>query len=510
MEGHNSTKQIKYGSLMSYLTIFINIILGIVYTPWILRMIGSSHYGLYTLATSLISLFLMDFGMSAAVTRFLAKYRAEGETEKINTFVGFSIKFYLFITAVVMVVLVGVFLNIDRIYGNLTSDELETFKVVFLITAFFLVFCFPVNVCNGILNAYEEFVALKSIDLLNKVGTVVVTVIALIWNGGLYSLILINGAFNLIAFAAKLIVIKMCVPIHASFVHTGRGEVKEVFSFSVWSTIQSISNQAIFNLMPSVLAMVVNTLAITIYGFASQMEGYVYNITSAINGMFIPRISKIIVGKEDAKDVLPLMVKVGRINHSVAMILLIGLTLLGQEFVRLWVGPEYSRLYYCILLLAYPYFITAPQQIAYNSVIVLNKVKYTAIINVAAGILNLCVAYFIAGKFGVVGVCAVTCLVFTLRAVCHNIIYRFVLKIDIWRFFQQCQIKLLLPFFLTCILAYLTIRLIPCPVMAGGVTGWMWFGLKCAIVAVIYVIIMWICGWNKEEKALICSVIKRR
>ena len=73
----NSSKQIKLGALMSYFAIAFNMIAGLIYTPWMISEIGSSNYGLYTLATSLITLFVMDFGMSAAVTRFISKYRAE-------------------------------------------------------------------------------------------------------------------------------------------------------------------------------------------------------------------------------------------------------------------------------------------------------------------------------------------------------------------------------------------------------------------------------------------------
>ena len=65
----NSSKQIKFGALMSYFAIAVNIVAGLVYTPWMITKIGQGNYGLYTIASSLITLFVMDFGMSAAVGR---------------------------------------------------------------------------------------------------------------------------------------------------------------------------------------------------------------------------------------------------------------------------------------------------------------------------------------------------------------------------------------------------------------------------------------------------------
>ena len=41
-------KQIKYGALISYIALFINIVIGLVYSPWVIRSIGKADYGLYT------------------------------------------------------------------------------------------------------------------------------------------------------------------------------------------------------------------------------------------------------------------------------------------------------------------------------------------------------------------------------------------------------------------------------------------------------------------------------
>ena len=49
--------------------------------------------------------------------------------------------------------------------------------------------------------------------------------------------------------------------------------------------------------------MVANTMAITLYGFANVIEGYVFTITQAINGLFMPKVSRDIVEENDARNV---------------------------------------------------------------------------------------------------------------------------------------------------------------------------------------------------------------
>lgn len=500
------SSQIKKGSIISYFTIFLNIILGIIYTPWILHKVGSSNYGLYTLATSLITIFLLDFGMSAAVSRFISNFRAQNNISAISEFVGLAVKFYAIICCVLSVVLVIVYFNISSIYSNLTLNEIQTFRIVFIINAFFLVICFPVNIANGILNAFEQYVWLKGTEIINKIGTVIVTIVALLLGGGIYALIFINGFFNLVTFIVKLIIIKHQTPVQVSLKSNGEVSFRQIISFSVWTTVNTISQQMIFNLIPSVLAMVTNTLAITLYGFANIIEGYVYTITQAINGLFMPSVSRLIVNEEDAKNVLPLMIKVGRINQSVVTLLLIGLMTLGKEFVHLWVGDEYSDLYVCILCLSLPYFVSASQQIANTSVVVMNKIKYSAIINLITGLINIGVAYFVAQVFGVIGVCIVTGIVFLIRTLCMNVVFKKVLNIDIITFFRECHVKMLPGIIVSLVLSYILIYLIP--LNSSGIRGWCYFGIKALFVALIYFVVMWIMSWNTFEKSLILSLLR--
>ena len=90
----STSKQIKYGAILSYLSIVLNVVAGLIYTPWMVKIIGQSDYGLYTLAYSLISLFLIDFGLSSATARYVSKYHAEGNEKKVNDFLGVIYKLY--------------------------------------------------------------------------------------------------------------------------------------------------------------------------------------------------------------------------------------------------------------------------------------------------------------------------------------------------------------------------------------------------------------------------------
>ena len=297
-----SSRQIKWGAILSYVSIAVNIISGLLYTPWMVATIGESQYGLYTLANSVITLFLVDFGLSSATGRYLSKYNAEGDQESAERFLGVVYKLYLLIDAVILTILVSVFFLMDRIFVNLTPAELEQFRVVYAISAVFSVINFPFVTFNGILTAYEKFIPLKIADLLYRLCNVSFTVIALLLGYGLYALVAVHAVVGILTLVFKYILIRRLTPAKVRFGNTDRGLYREIFGFSIWVTISALAGRLVFNITPSILGIVANSTAIAIFGIVTTIEGYVFSITTAISGIFMPRISRIVAGTHAEDD----------------------------------------------------------------------------------------------------------------------------------------------------------------------------------------------------------------
>ena len=69
-----------YFSLVMNFWVFYLFVVGLVYTPYMLRMLGQSEYGLYSLAASIIAyLTVLDLGFGNAIVRYTAKFEAEGK-----------------------------------------------------------------------------------------------------------------------------------------------------------------------------------------------------------------------------------------------------------------------------------------------------------------------------------------------------------------------------------------------------------------------------------------------
>ncbi len=496
-----SNRQIKLGAIMSYIAIVINIISGLIYTPWMIQLIGKSDYGLYSLASSFIAIFMIDFGISSAVSRFVAKFLAEDNKKAVDNFLGIVYKLYIMIDIVILVVLTVLFFFLQNIYAELTVTEISKFKILYIIVGISNLISFPFVTLNGLMTAYEKFFQLKLCNIIHKLFILVCTVSALLLGKGVYALVSINAFANIFIILVKLYILKSKTKIKVDFKYKDNKLMKEIFIFSGWATVLSIAQRLVFNITPSILGIVSGSIAITLFSLASTLEGFVFTISDAINGLFLPKVSRIVNSDNKKESIMQLMIKVGRINMMVISLVIVGFVCAGKEFITLWMGEGYMTVYYITVLLILPNIISAPQQIANTQLIAENKIKYNAVISLIANLINVGISFVICRYIGALGAGISICFSVILRIIAMNVVYKKVVFVDIMRFFKECTFKLLPSVFLYFVCGALIFNLIP-------QVGWVLFGVKVIMLASLYFIILYFIGINKYEKDLIFNTLQ--
>ena len=493
-------KQLKMGAILSYVSVALHLVMGLVFTPWMVGKLGSGQYGLYTLANSVISMFLVDFGLSSAVGRYVAEYHTKGEEDRVARFLGAVYKLYLLIDALIFAILITVFFLIDRIYVKLTPWELEHFKVVYLIASSFSVVSFPFVTLNGILTAYEKFIPLKMADVVQKLLQVCIVAVALNAGYGLYALVSINAAVGLIIILFKLWVIRKTTTAKVDAKHTDTGIYKEIFGFSMWTTVATLAQRLVFNIAPSVLGIVSNSAEIAVFGVVTTIEGNLYTLTNAVNGMFLPRITRIFTQEEDPeKSLEKLMLPVGKYQFGLTGLVIAGFVLLGREFIYLWVGDLYADAYWGILLVIIPGMFYSALQIANTAVVVKKQVRIPAFVNLAVGITSVVLSFPLSKRFGALGASAAICIAYCIRAVLLNVVYSKVLHLKMGRFVRECYIRMSVPILLTILVSN--------GILTGiQGTGWGWLACKAVLISMIYGAILLTIGvengWRNIRKLI--------
>ena len=491
--------KLKAGAVISYVSIGINILSGLIFTPWMIGQIGQSNYGIYTLVTSLINLFLIDLGLSSATSRFVAKYRVENNRELMEEFLAAVYKIYLLIDGVIFLVFTIIYLNLEHIYVNFTEAEIEKIKILFIVAGIYSLISFPCTTFQGILTAYEEFVSLKLADVFQRLGTILFTIFALCCGMGLYALVLANVAGGLFAILMKYHYVRRNVRIRLDRrkkkADTGK-IYSEIFSFSIWVMIVGLSQRLIFSVTPSILGIVVPQAAsaIAVFGIVTTIEGYIYIITTAINGMFLTRITSIIHRDSESGELTELAIKVGRFQYVLNGIIIVGFAIIGKEFIVLWMGEAYEQAYTGILFVVIPGLFYNSLQIAHTAMVAQNLVKYQAYVQMIVGVGNVALSVILSRHYGVLGACLSIFAVYTLRIFLNLLIIKKKINMNLREYIKQCYLKMSVPLLLTYMAAEWCVEKIDIP-------SWTGIGLKGMVIVGIYIAALYVTGFriHREE-----------
>lgn len=495
--------KIAKGAIISYISIFLNIVISLVYTPWMIRQIGVSDYGLYSLVGTFLSYFMLDFGLAGTITRFLAKYRAEGNEVKVSKMLGLTAKVYFTIDAIIFLILIVLYLFLTNIFGGgLTSEEIEKLKLLYCIAGTFSVLSFLFKPVSGAMMAYEYFVENKTLDLVVRVGTVVFIVIILLLGGNVYHLVFVTGFVGFAASLFRYVLFLKKSKLKIKWSYFDKAELVGLFSFSVWVLVIQLSQMFRLSLIPTILGIFNNTTEISIFSVGRNLEGMVYTLSAALNGLFLPMVSRM-VQSGDRKGIMNLMVRVGRIQLYVILLIFSGFCIFGQSFVYLWVGKTFDASYDVFLLLVFVNIFSLTMHIGSDLVYAENKIKYTAMRVLISSLIGLVLSVIVAPKYGALGCATATGLALVLTQILNVDFYQRKMGLNMGYFFRNCHLKIMPLIVVYAIAGYLICHNI-------FIDSWLMLFVVIGVYTLGYLAIVWFLLFNECEKQLVLGFVSKR
>jgi O-antigen/teichoic acid export membrane protein len=192
--------ELKTGAVLSYVVLGVNSLVGLVYTPYMLRMMGQSEFGLYSLVSSVIAyLAIFDLGFGNAIIRYTAKFRVEGKFDEQYSMFGMFIILYSIIGIVVFGLGLYLYYNVDYLFGDTMSiSELNTASILVLLMVFNLSITFPLSIFGAIISGYEDFVFQKIIQILRIILNTFVMIAILESGYKAIGMVVVITAFNVL------------------------------------------------------------------------------------------------------------------------------------------------------------------------------------------------------------------------------------------------------------------------------------------------------------------------
>ena len=241
------------------------------------------------------------------------------------------------------------------------------------------------------------------------------------------------------------------------------------------------------------------TVAVSIYSLAATLNNLFISISTAISGVLLPKMSKLVAEKASDEILTKEFIKVGRIQYYIIFLMCSGLILVGKEFFMFWAGNKYVESYYISLLLIIPVCIPLIQNLGISIRQAKNKHKFSSIINVFSAILNIIISIPLAKSYGAIGAALGTTIGLSISTVIQNLYYHCSIKLNVLKFWKNI-IFMTIPFSIP----WLIILVIKKILILNGVISILVYG---GLFTILYCIIAYLFCMNNYEKSLIKKII---
>ena len=495
--------QIKAGVILNYVIIFLNIAVGLLYTPYMLRTMGQSEYGLYSLVASVISyLTVLDLGFGNAIVRYTAKFRAEGkQTEQYEMF-GMFLVLYTVIGIIAFIAGLGLYFNVDNIFGDTMTDyELSRARIMMMLLIFNLAITFPLSTFGSIVQAYEQFVFNRSLKIARTILNTIVMIALLSMGYKAVAMVVVQTFFNITTLLIDYVYCKYKLQIKIYFRNFRWGFLKEVATYSFWIFLCIIIERIYWSTGQFILGAVVGTSSVAIFSLAITLVQMYMNFSTSISGVFLPRLTGMVANNANSSELLDLLIKTGRLQFYIVSLILSGFIVFGKQFISLWAGEEYTESYAICIICFFALFIPLVQTLGPIILQAKNEMKFRTLLFTGFSIVCLLLQIILAPRYGGIG-CAIAILIafFFGQGIILNLYYHFKQKLNMIYFWTEIGKIAVFPIMLTFISYYL-IGLIPVNNIISLIS---YIIIYCAI----YLLMCFITSFNKYEKSIVFSIVK--
>lgn len=499
--------EIQIGSLLSYVKMGMGALVLLIYTPIMIRALGTSEYGVYNAVVSVISMFtVLNLGFGSGYVRYFVKNRTNKEyISKLN---GMFLLIFLVIGAVALVAGLVLTVNIEVVFKQgFIPEELRLARNLMFFQTISLACSFPMTVFSSIIAANERFVFLRIFEIVKVVMTPLVTIPFLFFGFGSIGVVIISLVVSLVVDLSYILYVFITLDNRFCFKNFEKGLFKSLFSYTSFIAIHIIVNQINSNLDNVLLGRYVGTESVSVYSVGFSIYHYYVICSTAISNVFSTRVHNLVhetegdIG-ERKKKLTELFVKVGRVQFLILGLVATGVIFFGKKFVYYWAGPEFEESYHVAIILILSISIDLIQNVGNEMQRAQNLHWFSGIVYGGMAVVNWCISIILCQKYGAIGCATGTAISFVFaNGLAMNIFYDKKCNIDIrlfWRNILRMSAGLLVP------------------VLVGiGIKDWINqvaivpYVILIVVYTIIYAVSMWIFAMNAYEKKIVKKMVRK-
>lgn len=496
-------RQISFGVILSYAVIIVQFATGLLYTPVVLKTLGQSQYGVYSLCTSFIGyLTLMNSGANAAYIRFYVQTKVN-EPKKIPGLNGIFLKIFAVLAFLALLGgwLVGIFS--PTIFGDKISEE----EYILIKTCFkFLAFNTSVQVINCVFSSFiianERFIFAKIVNLVVAILNPILTLPFLFAGYSCVSIIVIHLSTMAVTLLINILYCIKVLSICFDLKQKDAALLKNIIQFAGFIVLQSIMDQINWQIDKFILARTHGTEEISLYSVGATFNRYYITFAAALSNVFIAQVNRL-QARNDKENINKLFIRSSRAFAYCVWLFITAFIIFGNQFVLRWAGNEYGNSFFIGVLLMLPVTASLTMGLAQDIARAMNKHQLQIIINFSICIINGIVSIPLAVRWGAHGSAFGTFIAeICMCLVAEPLYYKKVLGLDMKQLFIQLS-KIVPGLIIPIIYGIIIIK---ANIIKPNYTNIAMLG---TLYIIIYLVSMWIFAFNESEKVIVSRVFSK-
>ena len=487
--------QLKVGSILSYLSMGLNIVIGLFYVPLLLHFLSIEEYGLYQLIGSLVAyLGIMDFGLTSTITRFYSRKIALNDEKGMENILAISAIIFLILSILTVLIGLVVYALFPTMYSaKLSVGEMLSARRMLLyligntgITIFSKVF-------EASITSLERFVFLRLLTIIQSIFQPIAVVAILTIKADALSIVQVQVLFNLFHIACIVYYALKVLHIRIKLHEFDQQLVLTILKFSSFLFLQIIFDLIIWRTGVVVLGAV--------FSIAIQLNMYYKQFATAINSVLFPKVSRLSVIHDGMTELSALFKKVGRLQLMILGLILSGFIVFGQDFLFLWVGNQFLPAYAMTLIMMIPFTLDLIENVGVLILQAKDLHKTRAMIFLGIAILTILLTIIGAKNFGGMGgAIAIGISLLLGHGILINMYYAKI-GIEIVLFFKGL-VPVVFTIFIASLLGVLAVSSLP-------ITSWFQLGLAVSIFTIVYALLTFFFVLRKDERKSILKMVRR-
>jgi O-antigen/teichoic acid export membrane protein len=381
------------------------IIIGFIMMPFLISTLGEELYGLWIVIGSVVgTYYLLDMGFSQAITRYVAKYIHQNNPDAANRVINTALVLYSALgLAVLLISIMAAKFGIESLMGD--SENISLAQTLLIISGITLALEFPVKSFPGILSAYMRY---DFVALVRVIKSIVDAVLIYVFLSSGYGLVAMATITLITGIVSTAVYVRFTSSLFKELRFNKKlvefSTLKDVFHFSKWVFIFDMNAMFRDKMDIWFIAFYQSSSVLTIYYVAVRLTEYALQFLTQATGITGPIFTEY-YAKDEHQKLQQSVIAFIKLDIFLGTIFLVGFYLVGESFIRLWMGEDFAfhEAYICLTILTlgrFAVYFSSPLQ---SLLMTMNRHSIGAWTSVAETMASAVLLWALVPDYGIVG-----------------------------------------------------------------------------------------------------------